>query len=177
MIFYYVPFEQWTILTLQSNLIWLIPKHESEPIRNQVFNPDQSESIRARIDPNRIFNENQSKWIRTNPKPSFQSESIRTWIDPNRIFNQNHSDLGFIRIDSDWKFGLDQSELWLIRIDLDWKLDFGLVRIHSDWCLGINRIRSHWFLTVFYETKYKTFFELFRNDSHWLGYRYRNESE
>ena len=33
-----------------------------------------------------------------NPKPSYQYES---------------SDLGFIRIDSDWKFGLDQSELGL----------------------------------------------------------------
>ena len=28
--------------------------NEYEPIRNQVFNPDQSESIQARIDPNRM---------------------------------------------------------------------------------------------------------------------------
>ena len=33
-----------------------------------------------------------SKWIRTNPKPSFQSESTRALIDPNRIFNQNQSE-------------------------------------------------------------------------------------
>ena len=91
--------------------------------------------------------------------------------------NPNESKVGMIRIDSDWKFGLDQYETGLIRINLDCKLGFGLVRIHWDWCLGINRIRSDWFLTVFHQTRYKTFFGLVRNDSHWLGYRYRNESE
>ena len=60
-------------------------------------------------------------------------------------------------------------------IDLDWKLDFELFRIHLDWYLGINRIKSDWFLTVFHHTRYKTFSGLVRNDSHWLGYRYRNE--
>ena len=72
---------------------------------------------------------------KTVKKSSFQSElefSIR--------INPSHSDLGFIRIDSDWKFGLDQFKLRLIRIE---KLGFGL----------------------------------FQNDSHWLGYRYRNVSK
>ena len=60
------------------------------------------------------------------------------------------------------------------RIVSEWKLGFGFVRIHLDCCLGVNRIRSDWFLTVFHQTSYKTFF---RNDSHWLGYRYLNKSE
>ena len=38
-----------------------INPNEAEPIRNQVFSPDQSESIRARIDLNQIFNQNQSE--------------------------------------------------------------------------------------------------------------------
>ena len=100
--------------------------------------------------------------IRINPKLSFQSRSTR--------INPNHSDLGFIRIDSDWKFGLDQSKLRMIWIE-------NLVSDWSDWCLGINRIKSDWFLTVFHQTRYKTFFGSVWNDSHWLGYRYRNGSE
>ena len=47
-----------------SELIRGINTNEYEPILNQVFNPDQSESIRARINPNRIFNQNQCEWIR-----------------------------------------------------------------------------------------------------------------
>ena len=108
--------------------------------------------------------------LRMNPKLSFQSRSIRSRIDPNRIFNQNQSESCRPWIHSD--------RFWLkIWIDLDWKLAFGLVRIHSDWCLGIKRINSDWFLTVFHHTRYKTFFGLVWNDSLWLGYRYRNESE
>ena len=42
-------------------------------------------------------------------------------------------------------------------------------RIDSDWCLGINRIKLDWFLTVFHETRYKTFLGLVRNSSDWLG--------
>ena len=118
----------WKTVKNQSDLIRLIPKDQSEPIRNQVFNPDKSE---LRL---------------------IQTEfSIR--INPN------------------------ESKVGLTRIDLDWKLGFGLVRIHSDWCLGINRIKSDWFLKVFYQTRYKTFFRLVRNDSHWLRYRYRNSSD
>ena len=67
----------WKTVKNQSDLIRLILRHQSEPIRNQVFNPDQSKSIRAPIDPNRIFNQN-------------QSESFRPWIDSDWI--------GFIRV-------------------------------------------------------------------------------
>ena len=115
----------WKTVKNQSDLIQLIPRHQSE-------------------------------WIRTNPKPSFQSRSIR--INPS----------------SDWSEPNFQSESM---IDLDLKLGFALVRIHSDWCLGINRIKSDWFFTVFHQTRHKTLFGLVRNYSHWLGYRYRNESE
>ena len=40
------------------------PINSETSIRNQVFNPDQSAYIRARIDPNRIFNQNQSESFR-----------------------------------------------------------------------------------------------------------------
>ena len=114
---------------------------------------------------------NSKKSILINPKQSESKFSIQ--INPNQselrliqtefsiIINPNHSDLGFIRIDSDWKFVLGQS-----KIDLDWKLAFGLFRIHSGWCLEIHRIKSDWFLTVFHQTRYKTFFGLVRNYSH-----------
>ena len=80
--------------------------------------------------------------------------------------NANHSDLGLIRIDSDWKS--------------DWKLGFRLVRIHSYRCVGMNRIESDWFLIIFHQTRYKTCFGLIRigsdtdigknrNSSNWLG--------
>ena len=49
----------------------------------------------------------------------------------------------------------------------------------SDWS-GLKtsfRIHLDWFLTIFHQTRYKTFFRLVRNDSYWLGYRYWNGSE
>ena len=51
----------WKTVKNQSDLIRLIPRHESEPIRNQVFNPHQSEleSIQTEF-PIRI-NRNDSK--------------------------------------------------------------------------------------------------------------------
>ena len=112
----------------KSDLIQLIPRHQSEWIR---MNPNESETnFSMQINPDLDWSE-----------PNFQSESI--------------------------------FELELIRIDLDWKLGFGLVRIHSDWCLEINCINSVWFLTFFHQTR----FTMVWNDSHWLAYRYRNESE
>ena len=51
----------------------------------------------------------------------------------------------------------------------DWKLHFRFLRIGSLSHLGMNRIKPDWFLTVFHQTRYKTFFGLVRNDSHWLG--------
>ena len=99
---------------------------------------------------------NQSDLIRLNSETSI-------WMNPNQSetrfsiqINPNESKVGIIRINSDWKIGLDQSDL-------------GLIRIHSDWCLRINRIMLDCFLTVFHQTRYKTFFGLVRNDSHWLG--------
>ena len=72
-----------------------------------------------------------------------QSDSIQG-INPNEFesirINRNHSDLGFIRIDSNWKFVLY-------------------------WYLGWNRIQSDWLLTVLCQIRYKTFFRLVRNDS------------
>ena len=117
---------------------WIMVKNRSDLIR---FNPRQ-----------------QSEWVRTNPKSSFQSESIR--------MNPRSEWFGLILIgnsvwfnpSSDW-FGL---KTWL--------------RIHSDSCLGLNGIRSDRFFTVFHQTIYKIFFELVRDDSHWLRYRYQNES-
>ena len=109
-----------------------------------------------------------------NPNHSETKFSIR--------INPNESEVGMIRNNFDWKFGLDQTELGLIPIDLDWKLGFGLVRILSDWCLGINRIKSDWFLTVFIKRDTKRFSDWFgmiriesdtdigmnRNSSDWL---------
>ena len=53
----------WKTVKNRSNLIRFNPRQQSEWIR---FNPKPSfyfEPIRARIHPNRIFNQNQSKWI------------------------------------------------------------------------------------------------------------------
>ena len=58
--------------------------------------------------------------------------------------NANESEVGMIRINSDWKFGLDQSELGFIRIEnlvSDW---FGMIRIGSDTDIGIVLIVSEW---------------------------------
>ena len=122
------------------------------------FNPRQQSELIL----NHVFNPNQSELALIQTEFSIE-------------INSNNSNLGFIRIVFDWKFALDQSELELIRIDLDWTLGFGLVWIHSDCCLGLIRIGSNRFFTLFHQTSYKTFFGLIRNDSHCLGYRYRNE--
>ena len=95
-------------------LLWKMIKNRSDLIR---FKPRQL-----------------SKWIRTNPKPSFLSRSIR--INPS----------------SNWS-KLNESKVGMIRIDSDWKLGLRLVRIHSDFCLGNKRIKSDWFLTVFHQTR------------------------
>ena len=103
-----------------------------------------------------------SEWSRTNLKPSFQSESIQ--------MNPKSERFGLILIENSvW---INRSLNWS-----DWKLVFGLVRIHLNCCLGLNRISSDRLFTVFYQTRYKTFFGLVRIDSHWLGYRYRNSSD
>ena len=70
----------------QSDLMRLIPRHQFEWIRTNPKPSFQFRSIRSRIAPNQIHNQN-------------QSESLRPW---------------FIRINSDWKFDVDQSELGMI---------------------------------------------------------------
>ena len=85
-------------------------RNVSEPIRNQVFNPDQSESIRSRIDPNQIFNQN-------------QSESFRPWIHSNWLWLKIRCGLIRDRIESDWS-GL---KTWF-RIKSDWFL-YKILRI------------------------------------------------
>ena len=112
------------------------------------------------------FNPRQlSKWIRTNPKLSFQFESVQARIKPNRI----HSDWFWLKIRfwsirarienliSNW-FGFirivasDQIRLgriiflpFFIKRDTkrfsDW---FGMIRIGSDTDIGMNRNSSDW---------------------------------
>ena len=118
------------------------------------LNPINSETS-IRMKPN----QSETKFsIQINPssdwsKPNFQSKSIQ--------MNPRSEWFGLIFY---WKFGLDQSEI-------------GFIRIGADCCLGLNRTRSDRFFIVFHETSYKTFFGLIRDDSHCLGYRYRNKSE
>ena len=81
-------------------------------------------------------------------KPSSQSKSILPWIH------------------LDWKFDLDQSVTGFIGLKT-W------FRIVSD-SFGLGQID---FLPFFIKMSYKTSLGLVRNDSHWLGYRYRNKSE
>ena len=91
--------------------------------------------------------------------PSFQSISIGLRLIQTEFsirINPNHSDLGFIRIDSDWNLG------------------FGLILIDVSELIGSSWID---FWPFFHQTSYKTFFWLVRNDLHLLGYRYRNKSE
>ena len=100
-------------------------------------------------------------------------------MNPNQIFSPKQSELGLIQTESSIRINMNESEVVMIRIDSNWK--FG--RIDSDWKLGTDLfglmppIKSDWFFNVFYQTRYKTFFALVPKDSHWLGYRYRNESE
>ena len=160
----YYPGESigYEFITSQSELFRFIPISVSEPMR---IIPNQSEkSFVSRL------MKNGKKSIRPNPilirgnNPN-ESKPIRK-----RIFHPNEFEVGMIRIEnsvlinsrSDWS---------------DWKLGFGLVWIHSNCCLGLSRIRSDQSFTIFHQTSYKTFVRLVRNDSHWLWYRYRNESE
>ena len=134
-----------------------------------------------------IFNPNQSENKMIHIKNS-------VWFNPARIYSDWN---GINRVKSDWlltifyqtrfKIFLDLFENrfleWLdfvlIRalIDSDWKLGFELVQIHSDSCPGLNRIRLDRFFKIFHQMSYETFFGFLRNDSHWLGCRYRNELE
>ena len=58
---------------------------------------------------------NPSRWIRTNPE---------------QFFNPNESEVGIIRIESNWEFSLYHSDLGFIRIK-------NFFRIHPDW-IGLS---------------------------------------
>ena len=108
-------------------------------------------------------------------------------MNPDQSFNPNESEVGILRIDSDWVFRLNHSDLGFIwiknffRINLDWKS-----RIESDWFgwiliwiknLGLIRIETDWFLIELHQTRLKTFFGLTRMSLDWRGNRFRNESD
>ena len=137
----------------QSELFQFIQISVSEPMRNI---PNQSEKRFV----SRLI-KNGQKSIRLNP---FNSETP-IWMNPNQSetkfsiqLNPNQSVLRLIQTEFSIRINPNEYKVEMIRIGLDWKLGFGLVRIHSDWCLGINRIKSDWFLTVFYQARYNTFF-------------------
>ena len=148
-----IHFESIRTIPVHSDICIRANANHSEPIRKTAKN--QSELIW-------LIPRHQSEWTRTNPKSSFQSRSIR--------INPNHPTLDSFRLiligNSVW---IDPSSDWCVLKTWFW--------IGSDSCFGINWIKSDWFLTVFHQTSYKTVFGLVRNDSHWLGYRYQNESE
>ena len=108
--------------------------NQSDLFRNLFLPP--SELIR--VNPKKVFNpvgcnsvKNQSVSIRGNS---------RLWIriNPDQSFNPHESEVGILRIDSDWVFRLNHSDLGFIwiknffRIQSDWKS-----RFESDW-FGLN---------------------------------------
>ena len=120
----------------------------------------------------RYMHQSQCESFRTNPKNVLWFVWWKTVKNRSDLIRFNLRQLSeWIRTNSKPSF---QSELGLIQGFISIRInpnhfDFGFIRI--------DRIRSDWFFTVFHQTSYKTFFGLVRNDSHWLGYRYRNESE
>ena len=107
--------------------------------KNQVFNPDQSESNRSRIVPNRIFNQNQSEWI--------QGRNDSDWIALIWIENLVSDWFGYIRIDVSELIGLSRIAFWPFFIKRDTKRFpdwFGMIRIGSDTDIGMNRNSSDW---------------------------------
>ena len=69
-----------------------------------------------------------------------------------------------MKLKHDFLIYLNKKIFWAIRIEnlfLNW---FGFIPIDaSDRCLGLNQIQSDWFWTIFFQTKYKTFFGLVWN--------------
>ena len=87
--------------------------------------------------------------------------------------NTNQSETKFsVRINPASDCSKPNFQAELIRIIPTWihsnwfrlKIQFGSIRawIDSDFCLGLNRIRLVRFLTVFHQTRYKTFFGMIR---------------
>ena len=150
---------------IHSEPIRTIPISVSEPMRiiaNQCEKRFASRLMKNGQKSIRLNSTNSETSIRMN---SNQSETkISTQINPISDLSKPDFQSESIRNNSrlEW-FGL---KIWF-RIDL----------IHSTCFFGLNRIRSDRFFTIFHQTRYKTFSGLVWNDSHWLGYRYRNESE
>ena len=76
--------------------------------------------------------------------------------------NPNQSELGLIQTEFSIRINLNESKLGLIRIK-------NLTRIGSDSFKLMPQIKLDWFLTVFYQTRYKTCFGLLRNKSDGFG--------
>ena len=124
------------------------------PEKRFKINPTQSDSIR-------YFYPVESKLIRN---------KFSVWVNQNQsgrgiILNLNESVFGLIRIHPYWIFGLDLSVSALILIHSDCKFT-------SD-SFGLSRINFQ----TFFNMKFKKFFWLVGINSHWLGYKYRNNSK
>ena len=84
-----------------------------------------------------------------------QSELIRDWIwmISDQFFSPNESEVGIIRVDSDWEFSSNHSDLGFIRIGR-----LGLAQIEFWFGLKI----SDWFLINLHQTRLQTYFGLTR---------------
>ena len=72
----------------------------------------------------------------------------------NFFSNPNNSDIRFIHIDSYLEFGLSQPKLGFVLIDSDWKFGLDPFRLKF-------RIESDWFSTCFLQTRFKRFSDWF----------------
>ena len=119
--------------------------NQSDLFRN-LF-PRQSELIR--VNPKKVFNliwcnsvNNQSVSIRVNPRLWFR-------MNPDQSFNPHESEVGILRIDSDWVIRLNHSDLGFIWIKNFFRIgSLGFSLIDSDWILvkiknlGLTRIET-----------------------------------
>ena len=115
-------FETMLFTSGESFGLKFIP-NQSDLFRN--LYPSQSKFIR--VNPKKVFVlvrwksvENLSDLIRVNPR-------LWIWMNQDQFFNPNESEIGIIRIVSDWEFSLNHSDLGFIRIG-----SLGLSRIESD---------------------------------------------
>ena len=88
-------------------------------------------------------------------------------MNPDQSFNPNESEVGILRIDSDWEFRLNHSDLGFIRIK-------NFFRINSDWK---SRIESAWFGLIFNRITSNEFENFFRIDSDEFGLARKQISE
>ena len=139
--------------------------------------PSQCESFRT--NPKNVLYLVWWKTVKRSDLIRFNPRQLSEWIR-NQVFNPDQSDLGFVRIDSDWKFGLDQSELGLIRIAnlvSDW---FRFIRIDVSELVGLSRMDFWSFFIKLYTKRFSDWFVIIRigsdtdigmnrNSSDWLG--------